>query len=69
MTTRQTELPIRVSLGATVGRLVRLVLSESLVLAAVDVGILNLTKYQPPQPDGLERNNPVRISNQLPSPV
>ncbi len=35
VTTRQTELAIRVSLGATVGRLVRLVLSESLVLAAV----------------------------------
>ena len=35
VTTRQTELAIRVALGATVGRLIRLVLSESLVLAAV----------------------------------
>lgn len=35
VTTRQTELALRVALGATFGRLVRLVLSESLVLAAV----------------------------------
>ena len=33
VTSRRTELAIRLSLGATVGRLVRLVLSESLVLA------------------------------------